>query len=66
MSLVGLPYNSDGDACQNIEIKPPSETNVGVAQTKTDPWRKFLFGQCPGIFCKFFLKSPKQYQNGKM
>ena len=28
----GLPYKSDGDAGQKIQIKPSRETNVGVAQ----------------------------------
>ena len=28
----GLPYKSDRDACQKIQIKPLRETNVGVAQ----------------------------------
>ena len=27
-----LPYKSDGDARRKIQIKPPRETNVGVAQ----------------------------------
>ena len=30
----GLPYKSDWDAHQKIQIKPLRETNVGVAQ----PW----------------------------
>ena len=28
----GLPYKSDGGALRKIQIKPPRETNVGVAQ----------------------------------
>ena len=33
----GLPYKSDWDACQNIQIKPLRETNVGVAEAWVDP-----------------------------
>ena len=33
----GLPYKSDWDACQNIQIKPLRETNVGVAEAWADP-----------------------------
>ena len=33
----GLPYKSDWDACQNIQIKPLRETNVGVAEAWAEP-----------------------------
>ena len=33
----GLPYKSDRDACQNIQIKPLRETNVGVAEAWAEP-----------------------------
>ena len=44
-------YNSDEVACWKIKIKPLRETSVGVAQTKTDPKRKFLCGQFRSFFC---------------
>ena len=31
----GLPFESDWHACREIKIKPPRETNMGVAQAKT-------------------------------
>ena len=33
----GLPYESDGDACRKIRIKPLKETNLGVVQALFDP-----------------------------
>ena len=33
----GLPYESDGNACRKIRIKPLKETHLGVVQALFDP-----------------------------
>ena len=39
--LEGLPYERGGDACREFWIKPPKETNVGVAQLFLAPKRSY-------------------------
>ena len=62
----GLPYKSDRDARQKIQIKLLREANMGVAQAETDLKGDFCVVIVKAFFVNFFMHSPKQDLNGQI